>query len=101
MTDRLLNNKEVIAFVGLGMSTLHKWRKAGKFPKGIKINGLRKCWESEVLAYIESETNRKKTLLTAPKPSPPRKRLTKHVKPTAKPERRRLAKHIKPKDRSK
>ena len=65
--------------------------KAGKFPKGIKINGLRKWWESVVLAYINSEdwqtthietdpTEPPLSVARAPTPKPLRKRLDKHVK---------------------
>lgn len=83
MNDRLLSINEVIELVGCGKSTLHKWVKANRFPKGIKINGLRRWFECIVLTFIRTGINPDFTPPSSggAKPSPKRVRLAKHVKP--------------------
>ena len=80
MSDRLMSAGEVIELIGCGRSTFYKWIRAKKFPKGRKINGLRKWWESAVLAYINGGVSPDETPPLAPSPAPKRKRLAKHIK---------------------
>ncbi len=76
MSDRMMSASEVIDLIGCGRSTFYKWIRAKKFPEGRKINGLRKWWESAVLAYVNGESSPDET----PAPKPKRKRLPKHTK---------------------
>lgn len=80
MSDRLMGAGEVIGLIGCGRSTFYKWIRAQKFPKGQKINGLRKWWESAVLDYINNGTDPDEPPPPAPAPKPRRKRLAKHIK---------------------
>lgn len=80
MNDRLMSATEVIDLIGCGRSTFYKWIRAQKFPKGRKINGLRKWWASTVLAYINGGSNSDETPPLDPAPNPKRKRLPKHRK---------------------
>lgn len=52
MADRMMIASEVIDLIGCGRSTFYKWIKSGRFPSGVKINGLRKWWESIVMDYL-------------------------------------------------
>lgn len=80
MSDKLMSASEVIDLIGCGRSTFYKWIRAKRFPKGIKINGLRKWWESTVLAFINKNDNPDETPPLDPTPKPKRKRLAKHRK---------------------
>lgn len=80
MSDRLMGAGEVIGLIGCGRSTFYKWIRAQKFPQGQKINGLRKWWESAVLAYINGGNSPDETPPAASPPKSKRKRLPKHVK---------------------
>lgn len=84
MSDRLLNIEEVIAIVGCGKSTWHKWRKAKACPEGVKVNGLRRWWETEIVRWINGRSKH-----NDPAPS------TLAPSQAAKPKRTRLAKHVK------
>ena len=98
MTNNMMGAGEVIDLIGCGRSTFYKWLKAEKFPKGTKINGLRKWWPSVVLDFINGGTSpapiaSKQELIipvnslskqkTEQEPEPKRKlcRLPQHVKP--------------------
>jgi predicted DNA-binding transcriptional regulator AlpA len=94
MSDRLMGASEVIDLIGCGRSTFYKWIRAGRFPPGVKINGLRKWWESKVMDFLRGGAHPVITPPATPTtPSP--------ASATPKPKRKRLAKHVKPKDHSK
>jgi prophage regulatory protein len=49
---RMLNEKQVLAIVPVGRSTLWRMEKAGKFPKAKHIASDRRIWfEDEVIAW--------------------------------------------------
>lgn len=94
MRDRLMSASEVIGLIGCGRSTFYKWIRAGRFPSGVKINGLRKWWESIVLDFLRGGVHP----VTIP-PATPTPTSSAPATPTFK--RKRLAKHVKPKEHRK
>ena len=44
--------KEICALLNIDKATLHRWEKAGKFPKAIKINRTTRYITAEVQAFL-------------------------------------------------
>lgn len=62
MKDVLMSAADVRELVGCGRSTLEKWVAEGKFPKAVRVNGLRRWWRSTILDFITNPDD--------PNPSP-------------------------------
>jgi predicted DNA-binding transcriptional regulator AlpA len=55
-SKRLLTVNEVSAMLGIKPHTLHTWRSLGKeTPLAIRIGGLLRYRESDVLAWVETQ----------------------------------------------
>ena len=49
---RMLNEKQVLAIVPVGRTTLYRMEKAGRFPKSTYISPNRRVWfEDEIIAW--------------------------------------------------
>ncbi len=51
--DRLIGEKEVAAYLSLGLSTIQQWRLKGKGPRFIRLGRLVRYRESDLRVYIE------------------------------------------------
>ena len=53
--DRMIGTKEMLAVVGLPLSSVYDGMAAGWFPRNFKISPKRVAWrESELRAYLNS-----------------------------------------------
>lgn len=54
--DRLMNEKDVAAYLGLGLSTVQQMRGKGTGPRFIRLGRLVRYRASDLRAYIEKNT---------------------------------------------
>jgi len=56
--EKLLNEKEVAAMLGLSVPTIRQWRYLGKGPKVTKVGErLVRYFESDVAAWLKQQSN--------------------------------------------
>lgn len=59
MTDPLLNDYEVCAYLGCARSTLWRWSREGVVPRPLKIGSMSRWRQSEIDGFIaEAAENR-------------------------------------------
>lgn len=57
-----LRPKDAAAFLGVGISTLWRWVRDGRIPKGIRLSERATVWrKSDLMSFIESASKRGKS----------------------------------------
>lgn len=54
---KLLTRHEVAEVLGIKVRTLDKWRKEGRAPEFIKVNGAIRCREEDLEKWIDEKSD--------------------------------------------
>lgn len=62
MSEKMLRAKDAAAFLGIGVSTLWKWVKDGRLPKGISLGPRCTVWrQSELGSFVADREGESRT----------------------------------------
>ena len=55
---KLVRAKEAAAMLGIGVSTLWKWVKAGRLPQGVRLSARCTCWRlADIERFIDDKAD--------------------------------------------
>ena len=63
MTERVLNQKELAAFVGVSRMTLHRWELGGHLPTPVFMHGKNRFWTEQQAEQLKQMVFNKSSVL--------------------------------------